>query len=135
MSTHYFLRQTDMEHGQATSGILFNIRWNYDWHTDTSFDQDYKRSSFQNTGHGSVETSTFMPIASRSFIVVYQFTTKAIFKISQHILNIFSTRPREKKEKRVLTIIGSGSPSCRRSPGRSSATPSFFSSTSAQGPK
>ena len=33
--THDFLHQTDKEHGQATSGISFNIRWNFDWHTDT----------------------------------------------------------------------------------------------------
>ena len=33
---HDFLHQTDLEHCQAISGILFTIRWNYDWHTDTS---------------------------------------------------------------------------------------------------
>ena len=27
MSTHNFLRQTDMEHGQTTSGVLLIIRW------------------------------------------------------------------------------------------------------------
>ena len=35
LPTHDFLHRTDLDHGQATSGILFNIQWNFDWHTDT----------------------------------------------------------------------------------------------------
>ena len=54
--------------------------------------QDYKRSSSWNIDHGSVETQTCTqtPIASRSFIVVYQ-------SYFQNFLNLFSTRPRKKK--------------------------------------
>ena len=59
LPTHDFLHQTDLEHGQAASGIVFNIRWNFDWRTDTSscyHVQDYKRASSWNIEHGFVET-------------------------------------------------------------------------------
>ena len=65
------------EHGQATSGILFNFRVSSGGISSGVHHhvQDYKRSSSWNTDHGSVETLTCIqktPIASGSFIVVYQ---------------------------------------------------------------
>ena len=87
---HVYLHQPDMEHGQAISGFLFNIRWNYDWHTDTASCynvQDYKRSSSWNIEHGYVETYTInqMSIASRSFLVVYQCHFEVFSTYSQSV--------------------------------------------------
>ena len=50
---------TDLEQRHAISGFMFNTRWNYDWHTDTTscdYIQDLKRSSSRNIEHGYVET-------------------------------------------------------------------------------
>ena len=74
-------------YGTWTSNFrnLVSIRWSFDWHTDTSSYQDCIRSSFRNICHGSVKTwtCTRTPIASRSFIVVYQ----CYFNVSKHIIN------------------------------------------------
>ena len=85
---------TDLEQRHAISGYMFNTLWNYDWHTDTTscdYIQDLNRSSSRNIEHGYVETQTFnqMPIACRSFRVVYQM-------YFQFFLNLFSKRQKKK---------------------------------------
>ena len=92
-------------HDVEISGILFNIRWNYDWHTDTTscyYVQDYKRSSSWNIEHGYVETYTInqMSIASRSFRVVYQCYFQIFSTYSQSV----RAKKKKKEERKQETI-------------------------------
>ena len=108
MPIHDYPHEPDMEHGQAISGILFNIWWSYDWHTDTTscyYVQDFKRSSL---GTSNTDTWRLKPSTRCQLLVDRsELCTNVIFNFSQLILKA-SARKKSSWQHRLAILEAPG---------------------------